>query len=160
MSDTFRLTVIRHGGNLKRSVFTLPIDLVRHCWLGIVLCACLVFGQDKKRTIYVDRMEDLAPYVEKALIDAELPFEFIEEEKRPELKAELKRLHAAYGEILYKQKFGQNETHRLELRNVETNSSRAARVRAGAGSREGRPTPASFPFRWLTVAGRVCVRIY
>ncbi len=96
-------------------------DLVRRCLLGIVLCSCLVFAQEKKRTIYVDRMEDLAPYVEKALIDAELSFEFIEEEKRPELKAELKRLHAAYGEILYKHKFGRSETHRLELRNVETN---------------------------------------
>ena len=80
-----------------------------------------MFAQEKKRTIYVDRMEDLSPYVEKALIDAELSFEFIEEEKRPELKAELKRLHAAYGEILYKHKFGRSETHRLELRNVETN---------------------------------------
>jgi hypothetical protein len=55
------------------------------------------------------------------LIDAELPFGFIEEEKRLELKAEPQRLPAAHGEILYRQKLGRSEAHRLELRNVETN---------------------------------------
>jgi hypothetical protein len=30
-------------------------------------------------------------------------------------------MHSAYGEILYQHKLGRNETHRLELRDVETN---------------------------------------
>ncbi|MFN9262524.1 MAG: hypothetical protein ACK6DY_03415 [Acidobacteriota bacterium] len=95
-------------------------DLVRRWLMVIALSACLVSAQEKRKTIYVDRMEGLTPFVEKALTDAELPFDFIEEEKRPELKAQLKKLHSAYGEILYKHKFGRSETHRLELRNVET----------------------------------------
>lgn len=77
-----------------------------------------LMGQERK-TIYVDRMEGLEPFVEKALQDAELPFDFIEEGKRPEMKANLKKMHSAYAEVVYKQKWGRNETHRLELRDVE-----------------------------------------
>lgn len=79
-----------------------------------------LMGQERK-TIYVDRMEGLEPFVEKALQDAELPFDFIEEGKQPEMKANLKKMHSAYGELLYKHKLGRNETHRLELRDVERN---------------------------------------
>jgi hypothetical protein len=88
-----------------------------------VMTALLVFhsAAQERKTIYVDRMEGLEPFVEKALQDAELPFDFIEEEKQPEMKAGLKRMHSAYGEILYQHKLGRNETHRLELRDVETN---------------------------------------
>jgi len=77
-------------------------------------------AQDRK-TIYVDLMEGLEPFVEQALQAAELPFDFIEEKKQPELKAGLARMHSAYGEILYKHKLGRNETHRLELRDVARN---------------------------------------
>lgn len=75
----------------------------------------------ERKTVYVDRMEGLEAFVEKALQDAELPFDFIEEEKKPEMKATLAKMHSAYGEILYKHKMGRNETHRLELRDVERN---------------------------------------
>ncbi|MBM3724396.1 MAG: hypothetical protein FJW40_03080 [Acidobacteria bacterium] len=78
-----------------------------------------VSAQDRK-TIYVDRMEGLEPFVESALQAAELPFDFIEEEKQPDLKASLAKSHSAYGEILYKHKLGRHETHRLELRDVQT----------------------------------------
>lgn len=73
-----------------------------------------------RKTIYVDRMSGLEPFVEKALLDAELPFDFIEEQKSPDLKANLARLHAAQGEILYNFKLGRRETHRLELRDVDS----------------------------------------
>jgi hypothetical protein len=96
-------------------------DLVSRRMILMVLVSSLLLAEGPKRTIYVDRMEGLEPYVEKALLDAELSFNFIEEAKRPEMKAELKRLHSVYGEILYQHKFGRSETHRLELRNVETN---------------------------------------
>jgi hypothetical protein len=36
----------------------------------IALSACLVSAQEKRKTIYVDRMEGLTPFVEKALTDA------------------------------------------------------------------------------------------
>jgi len=75
----------------------------------------------ERRTIYVDRMEGLEPFVEQALVAAELPFDFIEEAKQPELKASLAKMHSAYGELLYKHKLGRNETHRLEFRDVERN---------------------------------------
>lgn len=75
----------------------------------------------ERKTVYVDRMEGLESFVEKALQAAELPFDFIEEEKKPEMKATLAKMHSAYGEILYKHKMGRNETHRLELRDVERN---------------------------------------
>lgn len=77
-------------------------------------------AQDRK-TVYVDRMEGLEPFVEKALQSAELPFDFIEENKQPELKANLSRMRSAHAELLYKHKLGRNETHRLELRDVQTN---------------------------------------
>jgi hypothetical protein len=66
-----------------------------------------------RQTIYVDRMEGLEPFVERALQAAELKFDFVGEEKQPELKANLSRLNSAYGEILYSHKLGRNETHRL-----------------------------------------------
>ncbi len=87
--------------------------------LAAILAAPLV-AQERK-TIYVDRMEGLEPFVEKALQAGELPFDFIEEDKQPDLKANLARMHSAYGEILYKHKLGRNETHRLELRDVARN---------------------------------------
>lgn len=87
--------------------------------LAIAALVSSALGQDRK-TIYVDRMEGLESYIEKALLDAELPFDFIEEEKRPELKANLKSSHSAYGEILYQHKLGRKDVHRLELVDVET----------------------------------------
>jgi hypothetical protein len=76
-------------------------------------------GQTRK-TIYVDRMEGLEPFVESALQAAELPFDFVEEAKRPEMKASLVKMHSAYGEIVYRHKLGRNESHRLELVDVES----------------------------------------
>ena len=78
-------------------------------------------GAQDRKTIYVDKMEGMESFVEQALQAAELPFDFIEEQKQPELKAGLAKMHSAYGEILYKYKLGRNETHRLELRDVERN---------------------------------------
>jgi hypothetical protein len=91
-------------------------------WLATFALALAIpaAAQDRK-TIYVDKMEGLEPFVEKALQAAELPFDFIEEQKQPDLKAGLAKMHSAYGEILYKHKLGRNETHRLELRDVERN---------------------------------------
>lgn len=78
-----------------------------------------MFAQTRK-TVYVDRMDGLEPFVERALAAAELPFDFIEEQKKPEMKATLAKKHSAYAEILYKGKLGRNEDHILELTNVET----------------------------------------
>ena len=72
-----------------------------------------------RKTIYVDRMEGLESFVETALQEAELPFDFVEEAKRPEMKATLAKMHQAYGEIIYRHKLGRNETHQLELLDVE-----------------------------------------
>lgn len=66
-------------------------------------------------------MEGLEPFVEKALQTAELPFDFLEEAQRPELKSSLAKLHSAYGEVLYRYKLGRTETHTLELLDVERN---------------------------------------
>jgi len=87
---------------------------------AILTLALSSIAQDRK-TIYVDRMEGLEPFIEKALQAVELPFDFIEEDKQPDMKANLARMHSAYGEILYKHKLGRDETHRLELRDVTTN---------------------------------------
>jgi hypothetical protein len=76
----------------------------------------------ERKTIFVDRMDGLEPFVEKALQSAELPFDFIEEGKHPELKADLVRTRSAHAELLYKHKLGRNETHRLELRDLERNT--------------------------------------
>ncbi len=86
----------------------------------------------------MDRMEGLESYVEKALQDAELPFDFIEEEKQPEMKATLKKAHSAYAEILYKHKLGRNESHRLELRDVERNKVIASHVFQLSGDNDSR----------------------
>lgn len=83
------------------------------------LLAVPLFAQDRK-TVYVDKMEGLEAHVEKALKEAELPFDFIEERANPDLKAALSKMHPDYGEILYKHKFGRSETHHLELIDVST----------------------------------------
>ncbi|MBY0505100.1 MAG: hypothetical protein K2X03_14405 [Bryobacteraceae bacterium] len=85
------------------------------------LALVVPMAAEERKTIYVDRMAGLESFVEKALQAAELPFDFIDEEKRPELKANLAKMHSAYGEILYQNKLGRTESHRLELRDVETN---------------------------------------
>lgn len=87
----------------------------------LALALAIPAGAQERKTIYVDKMEGLEPFVEQALQAAELPFDFIEEAKQPELQASLAKMHSAYGEILYKHKLGRNETHRLELRDVESN---------------------------------------
>jgi hypothetical protein len=73
-----------------------------------------------RKTVYVDKMEGFEVQVEKALKDAELPFDFIEERSSPELKATLARIHPEYAEILYRHKLGRNETHHLELVDLKT----------------------------------------
>jgi hypothetical protein len=112
----------------------------------LLLAAALIAtlpAQDRKK-IYVDRMEGLEPVVEQALQDAGLLFDFVEEEKEPELKATLKKTHSAYGEILYKHKLGRNETHRLELRDVETGKVIAWHMfRLTGNSEEGRKKEAA-----------------
>lgn len=95
--------------------------------LLLAILAVPLLAQER-RTVYVDRMEGMEPFVEKALQDAELPFDFVEEEKQPELKADLRRMQSAYGEILYKHKLGRNETHRLEFRDVKSNKVLASHV--------------------------------
>lgn len=92
-------------------------------FLGATLALALALPAlaQERKTIYVDKMEGLEQFVEQALAAAELPFDFIEEQQRPDLKAGLAKMHSAYGEILYKHKLGRNETHRLELRDVERN---------------------------------------
>lgn len=109
--------------------------------LTTVLAVSLT-AQDRK-TVYVDRMEGLEPFVEKALQDAELPFDFVEEEKQPEMKAGLRRTQSAYGEILYKHKLGRNETHRLEFRDVKSNKVLASHVFQLKGDDESRRVAAS-----------------
>lgn len=85
--------------------------------------ACLLRAQSvpsTARKVYVDKMFGLEPIVEKALKDQELPFEFVEESKQPELKAGIRRKNGSfYGEILYREKYGRNEDHTLELYDIE-----------------------------------------
>jgi hypothetical protein len=88
--------------------------------LLIITLSAALFAQ-KKLSVYVDKMDGLEASVEKALLDAELPFEFIEEIKQPDLKAKLAKMHSgAYAEILYKKQTGRPEDHRLELVDVKT----------------------------------------
>lgn len=95
---------------------------MKKAWTMVLVAALAIgVGAQERKTIYVDKMEGLEPFVEQALQAAELPFDFIEEEKQPEMKATLAKMHSAYGEILYKHKLGRNETHRLELREVGGN---------------------------------------
>jgi hypothetical protein len=95
---------------------------MRRPWLALLALALAIpAGAQNRKTIYVDKMEGLEPFVEQALQAAELPFDFIEEQKQPELKAGLAKMHSAYGEIVYKHKLGRNETHRLDLRDVARN---------------------------------------
>lgn len=72
------------------------------------------------KRVYVDKMFGLEAYVEKALKDRELPFDFVEEAKQPDLKATARKKNSNfYAEILYREKFGRNEDHTLELYNLE-----------------------------------------
>jgi hypothetical protein len=84
---------------------------------GLALALPLV--AENRSTIYVDRMEGMEPFVEKALQDAKLGFNFVEELKRPDLKANLESKHSAYGEVLYKTKLGRSDTHSLQLWDLE-----------------------------------------
>jgi hypothetical protein len=114
-------------------------------WIAGTLTAVLamtLMAQDRK-TVYVDRMEGLEPFVEKALQDAELPFDFIEEKDKPEMKANLRRMQSTYGEILYRHKLGRNETHRLEFRDLKTNKVIASHTFQLKGDDESRRAAAA-----------------
>jgi hypothetical protein len=88
--------------------------------LSTLFIAVALFAQ-QKLTVYVDKMDGLEASVEKALKDAELPFEFIEEAQNPGLKVQLEKMHSgAYAEILYKKNTGRTEDHRLEMVDVKT----------------------------------------
>ena len=87
--------------------------------LLIAILALPLFSQDRK-TVYVDKMEGLEKQVEQALKEAELPFDFLEEQTNPDLKATLSRMHPEYAEILYKHKYGRDETHHLEMVDLAT----------------------------------------
>jgi hypothetical protein len=112
---------------------------VRHFRIALLaaLLAVPLTAQDRK-TIFVDRMEGLEPLVKQALQQAELPFDFIEETERPELKADLRRARSAYAELLYQHKLGRNESHRLELREVATNRLIAAHTFKLSGDENSR----------------------
>ncbi len=72
------------------------------------------------RKVFVDKMFGLEPLVEMALKEQELAFEFVEERNHPELKAQIRKKHSSfYGEILYRQKYGRDADHTLELYDVE-----------------------------------------
>lgn len=73
---------------------------------------------DVRHTIYVERMGGLESFVERALQAAEASLKVVEPEKQPEWKASLSRMRSEHAEILYRQKLGRYETHRLELRDV------------------------------------------
>jgi hypothetical protein len=88
---------------------------------ALAAIAAIPLLAQERQTIYVDRMDGLESFVERALQAAELPFDFVEEVKQPEFKTSLSRMHAAYGEILYRHKLGRSETHHLELRDVARN---------------------------------------
>jgi hypothetical protein len=90
-------------------------------FIGMALAwpSCALDQKIPPKRVYVDRMYGMEPVVEEALRTMELPFEFVEEERQPEWKATLDRMHSFYGEILIRQKMGRNETHRLELRDIE-----------------------------------------
>jgi len=87
----------------------------------LALALAIPAGAQDRKTVYVDKMQGLEPFVEQALQAAELPFDFIEEQAQPELKASLAKIHSDYAEILYKQKLGRNENYRLEFRDVGRN---------------------------------------
>src|SRR5258706_165554 len=102
-------------------------------------------------------MEGLESIVEKALQDEELPFEFIEEQQRPQLKANLAKMYSGYGEILYKHKLGRTETHRLErgtwngTRSSLRMSSRSTAPAKLASSLHGLGVPAPHLMAWLSI---------
>jgi hypothetical protein len=115
--------------------------------VAILLCSLIpLFAADEvqrrtassERTIYVDKMDGLESYVEKALQAAELPFDFIEEQSQPDFKATLGKLRSGLAEIHYKVKLGRNEDHILELRNLTTGkivASHSFALRPDAASR-------------------------
>lgn len=90
-------------------------------FLMTFIATALLLPAQPRKTVYVDRMEGLEPFVERALQDAELPFDFVEEQNKPELKASLVKTQGAYGEILYQHKLGRYETHALEFRDLARN---------------------------------------
>ncbi len=94
----------------------------RQAW-GLILAFSLALPavSQPRKTVYLDKMDGLEPFVEKALQAVELPLDFLEEKQRPELKATLSRMHSAYGEILFRYKLGRTETHTLEFLDVERN---------------------------------------
>lgn len=108
-----------------------------------LLAVAALFCIDLRLRVYLDPMDGLEAYVQKALQAEGLPFEFEQGAVQPDLRTALRKLRSAEGEILFRTKLGRNEDHELELRDLRTNTviarhafalqeSRAARQQAAA----------------------------
>jgi hypothetical protein len=89
--------------------------------LTVLLAGATLFAADRQ-TVYVDKMNGLESYVEDALKRQELPFDFVEEVRFPDLKTQLKqRSPKTYAEILYHKQTGRTDIYTLELLDLRTN---------------------------------------
>lgn len=106
--ETRRIAMDRCAGVGGVCRLVLPVGL------ALMICGSLAFAGE--RTVHVDRMGGLGPYVEEALQRQELGLEFVDEDEAPSMKAWLKRNQpSAHAEMLYREKLGRTEDRVLEL---------------------------------------------
>jgi hypothetical protein len=92
----------------------------------LVLCLALLLplAAVGRKTIFLDRMAGLEPYVEKAALDAELPLEFLEEAEHPDLKVLLgNKFSSVHAEVLYRKNTGRTDNTTLEVIDMKTRES-------------------------------------
>lgn len=88
--------------------------------LALFLLA-LPLAASGRKTVFLDRMAGLEPYIEKAAAEAELPVEFIEEEEHPDLKVLLgNKFSSVHAEVLYRKNTGRTENTTLEVIDTKT----------------------------------------
>lgn len=91
------------------------------CSALALLTLVLPLSATGRKTIFLDRMGGLEPFVEKAALDAELPIEFLEEEEHPDLKVLLgNKFSSVHAEVLYRKNTGRTDNTTLEVVDMKT----------------------------------------
>lgn len=92
--------------------------------LLVCLSLLLPLAAIGRKTIFLDRMAGLEPYVEKAALEAELPLEFLEEAEHPDLKVLLgNKFSSVHAEVLYRKNTGRTDNTTLEVIDMKTRKS-------------------------------------
>lgn len=91
------------------------------CAALALFCLLLPLAASERKTVFLDRMAGLEPYIREAAAEADLPVEFLAEDEHPDLKVLLgNKFSSVHAEVLYRRSTGRTENTTLEVIDMKT----------------------------------------